>query len=58
MHMLQSLLYLTTALHASGVTITYLQEHKITVTTHLSVLWVAYTTHNTDRCVVKVVLCS
>ena len=28
MHMLQSLFYLTTALHVSGVTITHLQEHK------------------------------
>jgi hypothetical protein len=28
MHMLQSLCYLTTALHVSGVTITHLQEHK------------------------------
>jgi len=33
MHMLQSLLYLTTALHVSVVTITHLQEHKATVTT-------------------------
>jgi hypothetical protein len=33
MHMLQSLFYLTTALRVSGVTITHLQEHKITVTT-------------------------
>jgi hypothetical protein len=33
MHMLQSLFYLTTALHVSGVTITHLQEHKINVTT-------------------------
>jgi hypothetical protein len=33
MHILQSLFYLTTALHVSGVTITYLQEHKTTVTT-------------------------
>jgi len=32
-HMLQSLFYLTTALHVSGVTITHLQEHKTTVTT-------------------------
>jgi hypothetical protein len=32
MHMLQSLCYLTTALHVSGVTITHLQEHKTTVT--------------------------
>ena len=30
---LQSLFYLTTALHVSGVTITHLQEHKTTVTT-------------------------
>jgi len=28
MHMLQSLFYLKTALHVSGVTITHLQEHK------------------------------
>jgi len=33
MHMSQSLFYLTTALHVSGVTITHLQEHKTTVTT-------------------------
>ena len=33
MHMLQSLFYLTTALHVLGVTITHLQEHKTTVTT-------------------------
>jgi len=31
--MLQSLFYLTTTLHVSGVTITHLQEHKTTVTT-------------------------
>ena len=31
--MLQSLFYLTTALHVSGVTITHLQEHKTTATT-------------------------
>jgi hypothetical protein len=31
--MSQSLLYLTTALHVSGVTITQLQEHKTTVAT-------------------------
>jgi hypothetical protein len=31
--MLQSLFYLTTALHVSSVTITHLQEHKTTVTT-------------------------
>jgi len=33
MHKSQSLLYLTTDLHVSGVTITHLQEHKTTVTT-------------------------
>jgi hypothetical protein len=31
--MLQSLFYLTTALHVWGVTITHLQEHNATVTT-------------------------
>ena len=31
--MLQSLFYLTTALHVSGITITHFQEHKTTVTT-------------------------
>jgi hypothetical protein len=33
MHMLQSLFYLTTALHVLGVTITHLYEHKTTVST-------------------------
>ena len=33
MHKLQSLFYLTAALHVSGITITQLQEHKTTVTT-------------------------
>jgi hypothetical protein len=33
MHILQSLFYLTTALHVSGITSTHLQEHKTTVTT-------------------------
>jgi hypothetical protein len=33
MHKSLSLLYLTTALHVSGVTITHLQGQKITVTT-------------------------
>ena len=33
MHMLQSLFYLTTTLHVSGITITHLQEHETTVTT-------------------------
>jgi hypothetical protein len=32
-HMSQSLFYLTTALHVSGLTITHLQEHKTIVTT-------------------------
>jgi hypothetical protein len=32
MHVLQSLFYLTTALHVSGVTITQLREHKTTAT--------------------------
>ena len=32
MHMLQSLFFLTTALHVSGMIITHLQEHKTTVT--------------------------
>jgi hypothetical protein len=31
--MLQSLFYLTTALHVSGVTIIHLREYKTTVTT-------------------------
>jgi hypothetical protein len=31
--MLQSLFYLTTALHVLGITITHLQEHRRTVTT-------------------------
>jgi len=33
MHTLQSLFYLTTALHVSGITSSHLQEHKTTVTT-------------------------
>jgi hypothetical protein len=33
MHKSQSLFYLTTALHVSGVTVTHLQEHKTTATT-------------------------
>jgi hypothetical protein len=31
--MLQSLFYLTSAVHVSGVTITHFQEHKTIVTT-------------------------
>ena len=45
MHMLQSLFYLTTAPHVSGVTITHLKEHKTTASTasgnHYTVLWSA-----------------
>jgi hypothetical protein len=33
MHLLQSLFYLTIALHVSGIIITHLQEHKTNVTT-------------------------
>jgi len=33
MHMLQSLFYLTIALHVSGIIISHFQEHKTTVTT-------------------------
>ena len=33
MHMLQILIYLTIAVHVSGIIITHLQEHKTTVTT-------------------------
>jgi hypothetical protein len=33
MHMLQSLFYLTIALHVSSIIVTHLQEHKTTVTT-------------------------
>jgi hypothetical protein len=33
MHMSQSLFYLTIALYVLGIIITYLQEHKTTVTT-------------------------
>jgi hypothetical protein len=33
MHKSQSLFYLTSVLHVSGVTITHLQEHNTTVTT-------------------------
>ena len=53
MHKSQNLFNLTTALHVSGVTITHLQKHKTTVTTasDLSVLWVAYATHNTLKSV-------
>jgi len=32
MHIIQSLFYLTTALHVSGFTITHFQDHKTTVT--------------------------
>jgi len=52
MHMSQSLFYLTTALHVSGVTITRLQEHK-TVTTasgnRYTVLLSVATFHDSSR---------
>ena len=62
--MSQSLFYLTTALHVSGVTITHLQEHKTTVTTAsgnrytvllsaaiVEELELMYATHNTLKSV-------
>jgi hypothetical protein len=51
--MLQSLFDLTNAVHVSGVTITYLQEHKTIVTTAFGnrCCWVAYATHNTLKSV-------
>ena len=47
MHMLQSLFYLTIALHVSGIIITHLQEHKSIVTTasgnrYTVIDWVKY----------------
>jgi hypothetical protein len=42
MHTLQSLFYLTTALHVSGVTITHLQERKTTVTTASGYLYTVF----------------
>jgi len=33
MHKSHDLVYLTTALHVSGIIVTHLQEHKTTVTT-------------------------
>jgi uncharacterized membrane protein YraQ (UPF0718 family) len=60
--MLQSLFYLTIALHVSGIIITHLQEHKTTATTgsgnRYTVLLsaaiveeLAYATHNTLKSV-------
>jgi hypothetical protein len=47
MQVFQSLFYLTTAVHVSGVSITHLQEHKTNVTTpsgtHYTVLLCAAT---------------
>jgi hypothetical protein len=59
MNMLQSLVYLTIALHVTAIIITHLQEHKSTVTTAtgnrytvlLSAAIVAYATHNTLKSV-------
>jgi len=51
--MLQSLFYLTTALHVSGIIITHLQEHKTTVTTasgnHYTVLLSAAITADNSK---------
>ena len=73
MHMLQSLFYLTTALHVSGATITHLQEHKTTVTTasgkrytvidrvkfsDISKFNSVYYSVTVTRCCITVVLCS
>ena len=55
MHKSQSLLYLTTALHVSGVTITHLQEHKTTVTT---VSGNRYTVIDRVKCVTVTRCCS
>ena len=53
MHKSQSLFYLTTTLHVSGVTITLLQEHKTTVTTasgnHYTVLLSAAIVEELER---------
>jgi len=53
MHKSQSLFYLTTALHVSGITITHLQEHKTTVTTasgnHYTVIELNLLIKSTDR---------
>jgi hypothetical protein len=46
MHMLQSLFYLTIALHVSGIIITDLQEHKTTLTTASDNLWVLFNSKN------------
>jgi hypothetical protein len=46
----QSLFYLTTALHVSGVTVTNLQEHKTTVTTASGK---RYTVIDRDKCTHK-----
>jgi len=39
MQMLQSLFYLTIAVHVSGIIVTHLQEHKTTVTTASNVIY-------------------
>ena len=56
MHMVQSLFYLTIALHVSGIIVTHLQEHKTTVTTasgnrYTVLLSAAYATHSTLKSV-------
>jgi len=53
MHKSQTLFYLTTALHVSGITIPHLQEHKTTVTTasgnHYTVIELSLLIKSTDR---------
>jgi len=53
MHMLQSLFYLTAALHVSGIIITHLQEHKTTVTNsnHVKTKTDQHATHKTLKSV-------
>jgi hypothetical protein len=61
--MLQSLFYLTIALHVSGIINTHLQEHKTTVTTasgnrYTVLLSVVIVEELEPDAVVTVVLCS
>ena len=55
MHKSQILFYLTTALHVSGVTITHLQEHEITVTTASSnryTVWLSAAIAADNHCII------
>jgi len=49
MHMLQSLFYLRTALHVSGVTITH--RHHAYISNHMKTKTDQYATHNTLKSV-------